>query len=188
MQKTLSTSFLNNTDLFFHECFDESLKLSMEALYFLYAQTHTTLFRSYMHSPEEQTYQALKQSSWSCNDNHQLLHKLSNEGNLGALGSLVGLWRAERHIMALAVNSSILYLRYWTQSNHQLSNCNAEVKARQSQGRQWSCLIQGCQVTYSFSIATDSFYDAREISKAVFALYHLSIMLHRMCFYFIFKN
>lgn len=80
----------------------------LKAFCSLSPQTHTRLFRSYTHSPKDQTYQALEQPSWSGNDNHQLLHKLGNEGNLGALGSLVGLWRAEHHIMVLAVNSSFL--------------------------------------------------------------------------------
>lgn len=154
----------------------------MKALCSLSPQTHARLFRSHMDSPEDQTYQALKQPSGSRDDNHQLLHKLGNEGDLGALWSLVGLWRAEHHIMVLAVNSSFLYV------SHQLSNCDSAAKARLSQGRQWSQLAQGCQVTYSFSITTDSFYHARGISKALFALYQLSIILDTMCFYFIFLN
>lgn len=135
-----------------------------------------------MHYPKDQPYQALKQPSWSCNDNHQLLHKLGNKGNLGALGSLVGLWRAENHIMVLAVNSPFLYVRCWTQRNHQLSNHNLAAKACLSQGRQW------CQATDSFSITTDSFYHARDVSKALFVLYHLSMIIDIIRFYFIFTN
>lgn len=186
--KTLSTSLFLNIDLFFINVLMKIWRFLLKASCSLSPQTHTRLFRSHMHSPKDRTYQALKQSSWSCNDNHQLLHKLGNEGNLGALGSLVGLWRAEHHLMVLAVNSSFLYVSCWTRRNHQFSNHNSAPKAWLSQGRQWSQLIQGCQVTYSFSITTDSFYHARDISKALFALYHLSVILDTMCFYFIFKN
>lgn len=51
-------------------------------------------------SPKAQTHQALQQPSWSRYDDHQLLYQLGNKGNLGALGSLVGLWRAAHHIVS----------------------------------------------------------------------------------------
>lgn len=71
-----------------------------------------------LHSPlqslpslcQAHTHQALEQPRWPGDDDHQLLHQLRDEGDLGALGSLVGLWGAQQHLRVPALNSEFLCL------------------------------------------------------------------------------